>query len=183
VEEVDAVVPDERKLEELIVLLARSFEDDEAAGATKLNKVLFYIDFVHHRRFGRPVTGMEYQKLEHGPAPRRLVSVRDRLIGAGDVRQVETEYHGRPQHRLEPLRPPDLDDFGPTETEVIDEVIDAFRGKNGKELSDLSHQTFGWQWVGIGETIPYFTAFARQDQRLSESMREQAERVTRGLSA
>ena len=177
------MVPDEHKLEELIVLLAQSFEDDEAAGATKLNKVLFYIDFVHHRRFGRPVTGMEYQKLEHGPAPRRLLPVRDRLIQSGALQQVETEFHGLPQRRLKALRQPNLDGFGPTETDVIDEVVDAFRGRNGKELSDLSHQTFGWQWVAIGDTIPYFTAFARQDQTLSESMRERAERLTRGLSA
>ena len=136
---------DEHKLEELIMLLARSFADDEAAGATKLNKVLFSVDFVHHRRFGRPVTGAEYQKLEHGPAPRRLVPVRDHLVSVGAVRQFETEFHGLTQHRLEALRHPKLDAFGPTETDVIDEVIDAFRGQNGTQLSDLSHQTFGWQ--------------------------------------
>jgi hypothetical protein len=32
------VDPDERKLEEFIVHVANVFEDDEAAGATKLNK-------------------------------------------------------------------------------------------------------------------------------------------------
>lgn len=178
-----AVDPDERNLEELIVHVANVFEDDEAAGATKLNKVLFYIDFVHHRRYGRPVTGVEYQKLEHGPAPRRLLPVRDRLVRSGAVRQVEVDFHGHAQQRLESLRPPQLDLFGPTESEVIDEVIAAFRGKNGKELSDLSHQTFGWQWVDLGESIPYFTAFAREDQRLPESMRERAEKLARELSA
>ena len=82
---------DEQKLRELILLIARSSERDEHFGATKLNKILFYSDFWAYRKLGRSITGEVYRKLEHGPAPKRLLPVvrrmeKDRLGGAGLLR-------------------------------------------------------------------------------------------------
>jgi hypothetical protein len=45
------------KLKELVVYLSSLSEGDEYWGAVKLNKLLFYIDFVASRRFGKSVTG------------------------------------------------------------------------------------------------------------------------------
>jgi hypothetical protein len=46
---------DERKFRELLVLVAGRLSDDEAGGATKLNKVLYFADFAHVRRTGRSI--------------------------------------------------------------------------------------------------------------------------------
>jgi hypothetical protein len=60
--------PDREKLRELILHVARRSEGDIAFGVTKLNKLLFFIDFLACLRFGKPITGEEYQKLDNGPA-------------------------------------------------------------------------------------------------------------------
>ncbi|MDO8389042.1 MAG: Panacea domain-containing protein [Actinomycetota bacterium] len=172
---------DERKFTELIVYVADRLQVDRSGGATKLNKVLFFADFAHVRRTGRPITGAIYQKLQHGPAARRLRPVRDELIGKGQAELRQEEFLGYQQHRLVPLRPADLSVFTDDELATINKVLADLEGLNGTQVSDLSHDEAGWRLVELGDDIPYEAALvgARQvstptSQRL---VREAAERL------
>ena len=153
---------DEAKFAELMLYTADKLRDDRAGGATKLNKVLFFAEFAHMRRYGRPITGAEYQKLERGPAPRRLVPVRQRLVDNGQARIAEGYYLGYEQHRLipsEPVRPILLSS---EEIESVDEVIEDLRGLTARQVSDLSHDEEGWRMVEQGQTIPFEAAVLRR---------------------
>ena len=155
---------DERKLTELLLHIAGRLSADRAGGATKVNKVLFFADFAHVRRTGSPITGAEYQKLEHGPAPRRLKPVRDRLIAEGDAELQNEDFLGHVVHRLVPKRSADLSLFSAVELATIDKVIGDLDGLNARQVSDLSHEEAGWRLVEMGEVIPYEAALvgARQ---------------------
>ena len=153
---------DERKLGELLLYVAARLADDPAGGATKVNKVLFFAEFAHVRAHGRPITGVEYQKLEHGPAPRRLVPVRRRLEDGGDAVVVEETYLGYLQKRLFAKRGADVSVFSSEELVVVDQVIEALKGRSARDVSELSHDEVGWQMVDVGETIPYEAAYLRQ---------------------
>ncbi len=48
---------DERKFTELVLHIASCLQSDSAGGATKLNNVLFFAEFAHVRRTGRPIAG------------------------------------------------------------------------------------------------------------------------------
>lgn len=155
---------DENKFRELVVYVAERLNADRSGGATKLNKVLFFADFAHVRRTGSPITGAEYQKLEHGPAARRLRPVRDELIESGAAELRKEEFLGYEQHRLVPLRSADLEIFDASELETIDKVLSDLEGLNARQVSDLSHDEAGWRLVELGEPIPYEAALvgARQ---------------------
>ena len=127
-------------------------------GATKLNKILFYADFIAYIRLGQSVTGAEYQRLPHGPGPRRLVPVRSALLEAGDTVVRRKSCHAKIQDRLVPLREANLDLFSAREISIVDEVIDALQNRSAQEVSDLSHQLLAWQLADSGETIPYYAA-------------------------
>ena len=150
---------DEAKFTEMLLHIAGRLQDDRAGGATKLNKILFFAEFTNLRRHHRVISGCEFQKLPHGPAPRQLVPVRRRLLDAGDAEVVEEDFLGRPQHRLVPRRSIDTEVFDPDELLTIDDVVDQLAGMTGTQVSDLSHEEPGWQLTDIGETIPYATAF------------------------
>lgn len=165
------VTYDERKLTELIVLVAERLADDRAGGSTKLNKVLFFADFTHVRRFGAPITGAEYQHLPHGPAPRRLLPLRTQLIEAGDAALVEEEFLGRPQHRLVVQRSPDLSVFSEDELETIEAVLDDLAGLTGRQVSALSHEEASWRHTNDGETIPYELALVPKEQFVTPTAR------------
>lgn len=152
---------DERKFAELVLYAASRLADDPAGGAVKLNKVLFFSEFAHMRRHGRPITGVEYQKLRWGPAPRRLVPVRERLIADGIAQMVEETYNGLPQQRLLPRRSPDLSLFTADELAVVDSVVAELYGTTATDASEMSHAEVGWQMVEEHDTIPYEAAFLR----------------------
>jgi uncharacterized phage-associated protein len=172
---------DERKFTELLVYVASRLQSDRSGGATKLNKVIFFADFAHVRRTGSPITGATYQKLEHGPAARRLRPVRDRLVSMGEAELREEEFLGYQQHRFVPRREADLSVFTDDELDTIDRVLTDLDGLNARQVSDLSHEESGWRLVEFGDDIPYEAALvgARQvstptSQRLE---REAADRL------
>ncbi len=97
-----------RKFKELLVYLAQRSADDPLYGATKLNKLLFYCDFLAFGQFGRSVTGARYQKLRHGPAPRQLLPMQTELESEGAVTVQIRQFFNQVQRRPIALRPPDL---------------------------------------------------------------------------
>lgn len=167
---------DEAKFAEFLLYVTRRLEGDPAGGAVKLNKVLFYAEFAHVRAHGRPITGAEYQKLENGPAPRRLLPVRQRLIERGDAELRTETYLGRSQKRLVALREPDETRFGPEELRAVDEALTELHGRSATDVWQLSHGEVGWRMVGDGDTIPYEAAYLRPAVR-TEAVREHARRL------
>jgi hypothetical protein len=167
---------DEAKFAELLLYVARRLEGDPAGGALKLNTVLFFAEFAHVRAQGRPITGAEYQKLENGPAPRRLLPVRQHLIEQGEA-QLRTEtYLGRSQKRLVALRDPDESTFTAEELKAVDEALAELHGRSETDVSALSREEVGWRMVGEGDTIPYEAAYLRPAVR-TEAVSEHAARL------
>lgn len=77
------------KFRELILYVARETEDDPKCGATKLNKILFYADFLAYRELGSSLSGQTYQRLEHGPAPRGIVPAVEAMQESGECAWAE----------------------------------------------------------------------------------------------
>jgi hypothetical protein len=153
---------DEGKFREALLYVAAGLSEDPGGGAVKINKALFNADFGHMRAYGQPITGADYQKLPHGPAPRRLVPVRAALIESGGAEMREELYLGRTVKRLVPLRSPDSGRFSPTEREMLDQAIAVETRRSGAEASAASHREPGWMMAEENESIPYETAFLRR---------------------
>jgi hypothetical protein len=169
-------------LAELIVYVAGKIQNDPTGGATKINKILFYADFAAVRSQGYPITGVEYQKLENGPAPRRLLPIRQQLIDEGAVDRIEDEYFGKTVHRLVPLRDANIDIFSEGELRIVDQVLEALWGLTATQVSERSHEEKGWQMVDVGETIPYSSAFLSPRFQPTEAKREHAAALSRRLA-
>ncbi len=168
---------DPTKFVELVVHIAEQLHDDCAGGATKLNKILFFVEFSHLRRHHQVISGCEFQKFPHGPVPRQMAAVRRQLIESGSAKLVKQNYYGYPQERLIPLRGADLELFTNQEMQTISDVLVKVADMTAAEVSNLSHQELGWRLTRDGEVIPYAAAFlgSRQIQtptsaRLSESV-------------
>ena len=61
---------EEARFKELIVLISELCAKDPTYGSVKLNKILYFADFMAYRVLGKPITGATYFKLQEGPAPR-----------------------------------------------------------------------------------------------------------------
>ena len=164
----------EDKFTELLLYIAKRLEDDPEGGAVKLNKALWWSECAAMRMYGRSISGAEYQKLEQGPAPRRLLPVRERLVSSGEARLEHSWYMGYRQDRLMVANEPALSLVSAEEKELVDQVLAALKGKNGAELSAESHQEVGWRMVNIGETIPLETAYLAKTTSVTPRMRDHA---------
>lgn len=153
------------KFKELLLFICKRSEGDTPFGATKLNKLLFFSDFLAYRQFGKSITGHKYQKLKNGPAPRLLVPLMKQLQDEGSAVQAVRDYHGHEQRRTLALREPNLDLFDAKEITLVADLIEEFWGKNAAHMSDLSHEFRGWLLAEEGEDIPYEVAVAEFEQQ------------------
>lgn len=153
------IIYNETKFSELVLYIAEKMKEDKSYGATVLNKVLFYADFFHYAEHGAPISGAQYNRLPHGPAPRRLLPVRERLVNEGRAVIRTKQVGARNQHRLESLEEANLSLFTGAEIETVNEVIDMVRNHTAVSISDVSHEMSGWKLAKDNEEIPYSSIF------------------------
>lgn len=148
----------EKRLRELIVYISGKFMTDEHFGVVKLNKTLFHSDMRSFRRHGVPITGKKYKKDERGPVPVGIKPVQKDMEARNEIRVIYEDMHGRTQHRVIPLRQPDLTLFTGRDIAIVDEVIQTLWHKTGTQVSQESH---GVQWNTrvLNDLIPYEASY------------------------
>ena len=161
---------DSAKFRELILHISQRSESDPGFGAIKLNKLLFYIDFDSYRLLGSPITGATYQHLDEGPAPRQLLVERNRLLENSDAIMEHRDRFSRIQQRLVARREPVLDSFSSEELKVIENVLNKFRAYNAQEITEFSHEEWGWRVTENNEDIPYEAAWISSDPLTQEQI-------------
>jgi len=144
-----------RKFAELVLYISERTMDDPDFGTTKMAKALWLADFSSVQRWGRPMTGATYQKLQHGPAAREYKPVVDDLIAGGDAAEASQEIFNHPSKRLVALRPANKDLLHQDELSLVDSILDYCRKHTASELSELSHRFIGWKLADYREAIPY----------------------------
>ena len=160
---IESIPFNESKFRELLLYVASRCEDDPHFGAIKLNKILFLAEFIAYAETGKPISGAEYEALEFGPAPRLLRPIRDDMEKEREIVVKKRPRHAYTQHRVIPLRKPDLTLFTAEEIAFVETIIGACQGGTGKDLSDFTHSWRGWQIASYKETIPYPTIFLSEE--------------------
>lgn len=156
------------KLRELVLYVCAASESDEAFGSIKLNKLLFYSDFMAYLQSGVAITGQEYQKLKNGPAPRVMLPLLKEMQTEQQLAIAQRSYFGLPQKKPIALREADLSYFSAREIAIVDHVMRLFQNHNGTEISELSHNFSGWKLAEEGETIPYSSVLLHQSELTSQ---------------
>jgi Protein of unknown function (DUF4065) len=167
--------PDDEKFRELILFICRESEGDEKFGATKLNKLLFYADFIAYTTLGKAITWHRYQKLGKGPAPRALKPILQKMESAREVAFAKRDYFGKVQHRMLALRDPQLGLFTAEEINLVIKLIRRFWEKNATGISLDSHDFLGWKLAAAGEDIPYEAALVSRVKPTDAARKRAAE--------
>lgn len=142
----------QKRLKEAAIYVMELAKDFEYFGLVKLNKVLWRADFLafHERQF--PITGRQYQKLEHGPAPVEMRPVLREMEETGWMTYItSTVPH---EKRPAPLSPPKLMNLSPRELEFLKELAEHYRNMTAAQTSKNSHGV-AWNTRDIGSLIPY----------------------------
>lgn len=108
---------------------------------TKMNKLLFYIDFVSYRETGMAITGLPYFALDYGPVPDRWARVYSEFDEIQQCPEAAPEYSGT---LLKSTTPPNLSVFSDKELQTIDKICDSFGRLSASRISELSHKEEAW---------------------------------------
>ena len=147
-----------QRLQELLIYIAQKCQDYTHFGAIKLNKTLYFADFINFRKTGRSITGSQYMKLPNGPVPQQMKFVLEDLRAKGHLVRQEREHFGNLQHRYIPLREPNLELFSATDIALVDSIIEDLGSLNASQVSGLSHNRV-WRIARLKEMIPYEAVF------------------------
>jgi hypothetical protein len=145
------------RLRQLILFVAERCQADPGFGITKLVEILFRADFESFARYGKPITGTRYRKLQYGPASQAALEVRDEMKSRGEIALVEEGYAPRRRNRVVALKTADLHRFTGTDIALIDGVIELSNGRAAPFAGGRSHDR-AWRAADYGELIPYEAA-------------------------
>jgi len=162
----------QEKLQDLIAYIAIKCESDPLFGMTKLAKILFFSDFLHYAKYGKPITGVTYHKYPQGPLPKDMYET---IRSSQNLEEVARKRFNYDQKRVVARQEPDLSLFTATEIATVDMVIDELALLDARGVSELSH-SIAWEVVADQEPMPYESAFfshecpSRQDVAQAEEL-------------
>ena len=97
---------------------------------TKINKLLWYIDFVYFKKFSVSISGSTYIHFQYGPVPENY-----------EIFQTVASC--------------DTENFSKSEIETMDFVINYFKNYNCNEISQFSHKEKAYKNTTDNEMISY----------------------------
>lgn len=126
---------------------------------TKLNKEMFYADFLHYKMHGQSISGLQYQAIQYGPVPVHYDTVYDNIDGIGKEIVVA--------HNMESTRLScdtfNANIFSEQEMKTLNDVLAKIQPMNTQDVIDKSHQEDAWKHYHNGnQLIPYSEAFSIQ---------------------
>lgn len=131
---------------------------------TKLNKEMFYADFLHYRRHGRSISGLQYRAIQYGPVPEHYDTIYDNVEGI--IKENIISYDNE-SVRLRLTIENETSVLSPEELDTLSIVSSALRPMKTSEVVELSHHEPAWQnYVEQHSMIPYCEAFELKASKL-----------------
>jgi putative zinc finger/helix-turn-helix YgiT family protein len=136
------------------------FYADKPGGVlkTKLNKLLWYADFLHFRQHSVSISGAQYIHLPYGPVPDDYLAYLYSLCAEGALSIEEKDLGGEfVGENIKALRTPDEDVLPPAGTarKVLEGVYQYFKNHSSKRISELSHKEEAYRRTEPQEPISY----------------------------
>ncbi len=150
---------DREKARQLIIYFAEKLRPYK----TKLNKLLFYADFMQFRKCAQSITGLWYQAIPYGPVPTNY----DLLYGFLSERgMIEIDYvltqNGEAERILPKEEHPfDASIFTTEELVILEFLVGRFKDTTAGEIAEISHREPAWKEnIDNKRIIPYTYAFS-----------------------
>ncbi len=113
-----------------------------------LNKIMFYLDFLNFKNFGKSITGSRFVPMEYGPCPDQYQILFSYLEKNGVLIK-------KGKHDFVSNGEPDLGLFDDQEMETLKTIAKILKTKGEKYLFNLSHKEKAFTETGHARPISY----------------------------
>lgn len=136
--------PSFEKFTEMVVY----FSEQIAPFKTKMNKLLFYADFLMFKQSCFSISGVRYKAIDMGPVPNNFQSIFEYLSNNDEIDIYTTEfpngYIGE-QFKAREDRLFKADLFSENELGVLEKVATVFKPTSTNDIIELSHLEEAWK--------------------------------------
>lgn len=151
--------PNLEKLAEMVIYFAEQMQPFK----TKMNKLLFYADFLMFKQSCFSISGVRYKAIDRGPVPFNFQSIFEYLANEGAIDIRSTEFPGGysgEQFFARSSRPFNQERFTDSELQVIRHVASVFKNTATTEIVEKSHAERAWKEnITVKGLISYEYAF------------------------
>lgn len=133
--------PSIEKLTEMVVFFAERMKPY----ITQLNKLLFYCDFLNYKNEAVSISGTRYRAIDMGPVPNNYDSIFDYMESTGAI--IIKKYENELGYSKEFINNREFNNelFTDKELEVLNKILNEFKGRTTKEIIERSHLEDGWK--------------------------------------
>ena len=133
---------------------SRTFIDFFFNDKLKLNKLLFYSDFVNYKQFGYSITGLSYRAIDYGPVP----SCYDNIFTYFENENIFKskwikDSNGSAKETFITELEFDESLFSNDEKQVLGKIIETFKDTSSWDMVDLSHKEQCWNDLNLEREI------------------------------
>jgi putative zinc finger/helix-turn-helix YgiT family protein len=136
--------PNFEKFTEMVIYFSEKVQPFK----TKMNKLLFYADFLMFKQSCFSISGMRYKAIDMGPVPHNFQSIFEFLANKDEIDIYTTEFpqgYAGEQFKARKDRPFNANIFTETELEVLNKVSTVFKPTKTNDIIELSHLEEAWK--------------------------------------
>ena len=157
---------------------------------TKLYKLLYFLDFLHFKEVGRPVTDLEYFAWDYGPVPTKLFfEIKERKapkeILLCIIEEKDSETGEKVKTSFKSFQAPDLNVFSEREIQILEKVAFIFKDAKAKDMTEITHlKNEPWHKTleskGRNARIDYLLSLDK-DAKIDESLAQERLKLSKEM--
>ncbi|HVU57070.1 MAG TPA: type II toxin-antitoxin system antitoxin SocA domain-containing protein [Puia sp.] len=133
---------------EKVYHVVRFFTDRQTFLKTALNKLLFYADFYHFKRFGIGISGLQYRAIQWGPVPSQFDTLFNQAAEK-DIINVRYEIWDEDKEMviIAPSSKTEFQKelFTTEELDSLQTILEKLKDLKTRQLVDMSHKESAWK--------------------------------------
>ncbi|MEX0810790.1 MAG: type II TA system antitoxin MqsA family protein [Chitinophagales bacterium] len=135
--------PDFEKFSEMVVYFSEKLKPFK----TKLNKLLFYSDFLMHKQSCYSISGVRYRAIDMGPVPNNFQSIFEYLENNNiiDISYIAFPNGNGEQFINRNDRKFNKEIFTDAELSVLEKVAETFKDTSTNDIIEISHLEKAWK--------------------------------------
>lgn len=137
------------------ILFFLKYCNNQYLGLTKLNKLIYYLDFVSFRDTGRSVTGDIYVHKDYGPVPDAVDTILRELREDGSIDIEEMPYAAGFKAKLLLKKEPDLKAFSTEERTLLETICKELALWPTEKIVNQTHLEAPWFFSKPFQQVDY----------------------------
>lgn len=136
--------PNFEKFTEMVVFFSEQMEPFK----TKMNKLLFYADFLMFKQTCFSISGLRYKAIDMGPVPNNFQSIFEYLANNNEIQIEYTTFpkgYVGEQFKAKKDRPFDNKLFSDKELMILNVVASKFKKSSTYDMVEISHLEEAWK--------------------------------------